>query len=69
MWHLGSLDEAARIAREVRSDQLLAQVGTPDEAWAAITRLAALLPREDQERFMTVGRLPEQWRERTGRVG
>jgi DNA-binding SARP family transcriptional activator len=69
MWHLGSPDEAARIARQVGSDQLLAQVGAPDEAWAAITRLATLLPREDQDRFMTDGRLPQQWRERNGRVG
>jgi hypothetical protein len=68
MWHLGSPDEAARIARQVGSDQLLAQVGAPDEAWAAITRLATLLPREDQDRFMTDGRLPQQWRERNGRV-
>ena len=30
---------------------------------------AANLSKEDQERFITVGRLPQQWRERTGRVG
>jgi DNA-binding SARP family transcriptional activator len=69
MWHLGSFDEAARIARQVGSDQLLAQVGDPNEAAAAIDRLAVLLPREDRERFMATGRLPQQWRVRTGRVG
>ncbi len=69
LWHLGSHDEAARTAREVGSAQLLAEVGTPDEAWAAIMRIAALLPREDRDRFMDAGRLPQNWRARTGRVG
>jgi DNA-binding SARP family transcriptional activator len=68
-WHLGAADLAGQTARALGSDQLLAQVGAPDEAWQAILRLARQLPPEQRTTFMSAGRLPQQWRVRTGRPG
>lgn len=67
--HLGSFSEAAEKAAQLGSDQLVAQVGTETEAWAAILRLADTLPMERRAKFLADGRLPELWRARTGRVG
>jgi DNA-binding SARP family transcriptional activator/tetratricopeptide (TPR) repeat protein len=67
--HLGSVEEAAQTAAALGSDQLLAQVGAEQEAWAAILRLADTLPVERRARFLAEGRLPVHWRARTGRVG
>jgi tetratricopeptide (TPR) repeat protein len=66
-WHLGASERAAETARALGSDQLIAQVGAPDEAWPAILRLARQLPPEQRTTFMASGRLPQQWRARTGR--
>ncbi|MFZ2502993.1 MAG: tetratricopeptide repeat protein, partial [Nocardioides sp.] len=67
--HLGRPQEAAATAGDLASDQLLAQVGTEADAWRAITRLADALPAERRELFLERGRLPQLWRQRTGRVG
>lgn len=67
--HLGSVSEAATKAGELGSDQLVAQVGSEAEAWAAILRLADALPVERRATFLAEGRLPHHWRARTGRVG
>ncbi len=68
LWHLGQLEEAERVAIGIGSDQLLAQVGAPTEAWQAILRIAEALPPDQRELFMTSGRLPALWRSTTGRV-
>jgi ATP/maltotriose-dependent transcriptional regulator MalT len=55
--HLGRLEEAAVAAKITGSDLLLAQVAPAAEAQAAFDRLAAALPSELREGFVSRGRL------------
>jgi tetratricopeptide (TPR) repeat protein len=54
---LGRREEAARVARPSGSDYLLAQVGGPNQARAAVDRIAAALPAELRPRFLERGPL------------
>jgi DNA-binding SARP family transcriptional activator len=54
---LGRRDQATRLARQVGSDALLAEVAEPAEARAALQRIAARLPAELRQPFTERGRL------------
>jgi DNA-binding SARP family transcriptional activator len=58
LMRLGRRDEAAAIARVLGSDLLLAEVAPPDEAGAAVDRVAAGLPAPLREGFVARGRVP-----------
>ena len=55
--HLGRPEEAAKVAAEVGSDLIIAEVGTPAARRAAVDRMAASLPADLRELFATRGRL------------
>ncbi len=54
---LGRAEEAARIAASTGSDLLVGQLGTPAQRQAATDRIAASLPSDLREGFVTAGRL------------
>jgi len=55
--HLGRRDEAAAVATTTGSDLLVAEVAPPAQGRTAFDRLAAALPTELREGFVTRGRL------------
>src|SRR4029453_12430018 len=55
--HLGRPEEAAQIAAAVGSDLITAELGTPAARRAAVDRIAATLPSDLRELFVTEGRL------------
>lgn len=57
LWHLGDAQGAALLATATGSDLLVAQVGDPDGAKAALNRITASLPAERRHRFIEQGRI------------
>lgn len=55
--HLGRPEEAAQVAAAVGSDLITAELGTPAARRAAVDRIAATLPSDLRELFVTEGRL------------
>ncbi len=55
--HLGRPEEAARVAVAVGSDLITAELGSPSDRRAAVTRIAATLPADLRTVFGTQGRL------------
>jgi len=57
---LGQTDEAVRVALPTRSDLLLAEVGPPEQARAALDRITLALPAELRAGHASKGRLTRQ---------
>lgn len=58
LWHLGRFEEAAQLATRTGSDLLVAQLGPPAAARAAVQRIALALPPDLRSTFHSRGRLP-----------